>query len=47
MAIKEALVQARRVGILQYILACICIGLCFPIGIAWGLLKRGVILLSQ
>lgn len=40
MAIKEAFKRAiKGKGILQYTLACICIGLCFPIGMAWAVIK--------
>lgn len=39
MTIKEALTEARQKGMTQYILALICVGLCFPIGMAWAVIK--------
>jgi len=38
--ISDAFRQATKdKGIFQYILACICVAVCFPIGICWGLIK--------
>jgi len=41
MTIREGFKQATEgKGFLQYILACICVAVCFPLGMLLGLVKK-------